>query len=522
MEIGKLSKDIRTQMKKDRKSYRLKIFEKHIVKTGGIKKAVKFMTDKTNWIPKMKDRTDTTKTKRYDILNIATKFYEDLYSKKIKTDETDLQSNETVPPILKGEIIKAIETQKIDTAPGPDSISNALLMECKSVLAPILQYIFNDILDTETIPTQWANSSITLLHKKGDKNEINNYRPISLMSNIYKVFAKIILRRITRNLDENQPREQAGFRAGYSTLDHIHAGDPISPKLFTAVLEEIFRKLDWDQYGLNIHGQHLNNLRFADDIVIFAESSTHLRSMLEDLERESRKVGLTMNITKTKIMTNATESPIILNSKPIEYVKEYTYLGQQISINNVMSKEIDTRIGLAWKSHWRLKEIMKNEETNVYIKKKLFNTCVLPVLTYGCQTWSLTKAQTSKIRTCQTSMERSMLNIRKKDRVRNKTIRKRTKVEDVICKTRKLKWEWTGHILRGCEKWNRTLIFWYPKNGKRKRGRQIRRWEDEIVATAGKTWTRTALNRKEWKGMEEAFAKLGQTDQSADVDSSES
>ncbi|CAF4921274.1 unnamed protein product [Pieris macdunnoughi] len=85
-----------------------------------------------------------------------------------------------------------------------------------------LTELFNTILKTEYIPSQWTKNIITLLHKKGDRNTIENYRPISLMSNMYKVFSKMILRRITKVMDEQQPMEQAGFRSGFSTVDHIH------------------------------------------------------------------------------------------------------------------------------------------------------------------------------------------------------------------------------------------------------------------------------------------------------------
>lgn len=587
-EIGKLSKQIKLQIRKDREQFRFKTFEKFINKTGGIKKALKVLSDKTNWITNMKDQQCKTTTNRLDILSIATNFYKNLYSSKRQIEVTELSNNDNVPPIIEDEIHKAIKTQKNDKAPGPDQINNESLLSCNNYIAPLLTCIFNDIVNTEIIPTQWTTSTIILLHKKGDKTNINNYRPISLMSNIYKIFAKIILARITRTLDENQPREQAGFRAGYSTLDHIHTvrqiieknkefnvpfyccfidynkafdsieheniwyclknqgvdqkyiriiknvyinstakiklekegkeikinrgvrqGDPLSPKLFTAVLEGIFRELSWDHYGLNINGERLSHLRFADDIVLFAETKEHLQNMIIDLERESQKVGLTMNASKTKALTNATEEPIIINGIPIEYVKEYTYLGQQISTNDIMSKEIDTRIGNAWRCYWRLKDIMKNKEIKMSVKSKLYNTCVLPVLTYGCQTWALTKTQRKKLETCQTAMERSMLNLRKSDRIRNKVIRNRTKIQNVTTRIRKLKWQWTGHTIRGAEKWNRSIVFWYPRNRKRKPGRQIRRWEDEIKATAGKLWTRRALNRVEWKEMEEAFAKVG-------------
>ena len=71
---------------------------------------------------------------------------------------------------------------------------------------------------------------MVLIHKKGDNKDLKNYRPISLLSNIYKVFTKILTLRLTRVLDENQPIEQAGFRSGYSTIDHIHTVNQLKEK----------------------------------------------------------------------------------------------------------------------------------------------------------------------------------------------------------------------------------------------------------------------------------------------------
>lgn len=113
-------------------------------------------------------------------------------------------------------------SQKLEKAPGPDTITNEMMRGTLEEISPILTTLFDDILTTDTVPTQWSKSHIIFLHKKGDKDNIGNYRPISLISNVYKVFAKVIVERITRILDENQPIEQAGFRKNFSTIDLIH------------------------------------------------------------------------------------------------------------------------------------------------------------------------------------------------------------------------------------------------------------------------------------------------------------
>ncbi|CAG4987883.1 unnamed protein product [Colias eurytheme] len=103
-------------------------------------------------------------------------------------------------------------------------------------------------------------------------------------------------------------------------------------------------------------------------------------------------------------------------------------------------------------------------------------------------------------------MERSMLNIKKSDRIKKIVIRNKTKITDVISKIKRLKWRWAGHLVRGHDKWSKRVTWWYPREGKRKRGRPQKRWDDDVRQVAGATWNRVAQERKEWKRLEEAFA----------------
>ncbi|GBP88094.1 Probable RNA-directed DNA polymerase from transposon X-element [Eumeta japonica] len=101
-----------------------------------------------------------------------------------------MEDNEDIPEILIPEVEKAIRSQKTEKAPRPDKITNELMRGTIKELSPILTKMFNETLNTGFIPSQWAESHIILLHKKGPKDDIGNYRPISLISNIYKVFCK--------------------------------------------------------------------------------------------------------------------------------------------------------------------------------------------------------------------------------------------------------------------------------------------------------------------------------------------
>lgn len=588
--ITEISKKISEQLRKERKTKRLSTIEKFIERTGGIKKARKELNHKKEWIPRMKKKDGITTGNRLDILKIATDYYRHLYTSQ-RFEETQKEYNiptdaEQTPKILTIETMQAIKTQKLDKAPGADLITNELLKTTLPVIAPKLTDIFNEILNTENIPDDWTKSTIILLHKKGDKGDIGNYRPISLMSNIYKVFSKIILSRITNTLEENQPKEQAGFRRHFSTIDHIHAlrqilqkfkeynktyylgfidfnkafdtlehsfiwnaleaqgvetkyirilkniytkstarvklestgdefpikrgvrqGDPISPKLFSAVLEMIFRNLKWTK-GLNINGENLSHLRFADDIILFSDCPKTLESMLQQLSNESIKAGLSMNLTKTKIMSNSTNIEIKIKDEVIEYVQEYIYLGQLISQEDCMQKEIERRIANTWKRFWSLSEVMKNKDMPIKQKRKVFNMCILPCLLYGCQTWALTEELSNKLKICQNGIERSTIGVKRKDRIKLKDIKSKTNFKNAYTTYKQLKWRWSGHMIREKkEKWTSLITEWYPRDGKRSRGRQTKRWEDDIIKIAGTTWTRTAKDRTQWKSLEEAFVE---------------
>nr|XP_049706068.1 uncharacterized protein LOC126056577 [Helicoverpa armigera] len=144
----------------------------------------------------------------------------------------------------------------------------------------------------------------------------------------------------------------------FSIEKGVKQGDPLSPNLFTCTLEEVFQKLSvpWTSKGIVIGNKRLTNLRFADDIVLFASTSAELQDMLQDLSRASREVGLQMNMSKTHTMTNSTKRREEGDGQALHYVDEYIYLGQLVSFDNRQEKEIDRRIENAWKSYWSMKQ----------------------------------------------------------------------------------------------------------------------------------------------------------------------
>lgn len=140
----------------------------------------------------------------------------------------------------------------------------------------------------------------------------------------------------------------------------VKQGDPLSPILFNCALEEIFRNLKWEERGIKIEAEKLNNLRFADNVVVVAENFEELELMLKELTQKSREASSEINFKKTKILTNEKiPNSVRIENNTIEIVEQTIYLGQLISLENNTRKEIQRRIVLAWNKYWSLKKFSK-------------------------------------------------------------------------------------------------------------------------------------------------------------------
>jgi hypothetical protein len=269
----------------------------------------------------------------------------------------------------------------------------------------------------------------------------------------------------------------------------------------------VFRKLNWDNTGMLINGENLNHLRFADDIVLICNNGQESECMLNQLNEQSSKLGMKINMKKTKIMFNdyANKMQVKIGSENVEIVDEYLYLGQLVTMKNDMTDEIKRRIAAGWGAFAKYRDILKSN-IPMSLKRKVYNQCIQTAMTYGCQTWAVTKRMQDRLKTTQRSMERAMIGITKRDHKTNEWVRQKTGIQDIIVRIKALKWQWAGHLARiNDHRWTRSVTEWIPLNQKRKRARPRTRWEDEINKHIGVTWMRVAKNRKEWKHHGEAF-----------------
>ena len=175
-----------------------------------------------------------------------------------------------------------------------------------------------------------------------------------------------------------------------------------------------------------------------------------MEEQLNRLNKNSKNIGLKMHKGKTKYMTNfQNDHEIHIESEKIEEVTNYKYLGQTTYLKDTTKEEVTCRIRAGWSCFGKKnREIFQDDKMPLSLKRQVFDQCVLPTMTYGCQTWSLTKATTHRLRIAQRAMERKMLKSKLKDKIPCREIRAKTYIKDVVKFAAKQKWKWAGHVAR--------------------------------------------------------------------------
>ena len=384
---SELSKAISKSIRRDLRSRHNQIIGQIIEEFAGLKRICNIRNNgKRNHISSIQCKDGTVAYNKQDIADVFAEFYEDLYASRCPEGKGDLlQPSATdggdIKRITVSEIKQQLKIMKKGKAADKAGVAIEMVQLGSETLLEVIAELFNQLLFTTCEPPDlWKQSLITVLHKKGDIRCPDNYRPITMLPILYKLFARILDSRIKFSLEKVQSVDQAGFRKGFGCEDHLFTivqiiekmteynrplwicaidfrkafdsvehhsiwkalasqgvhgtyisllqrlyqnqvgkiilqkesrsfkltrgtkqGDPMSPSLFNAVLEDVFGKLKtrWNREGRGLDfGQRwrLTNLRFADDVLLIAESRKHLQIMVEELLVEASAVGLEMHI----------------------------------------------------------------------------------------------------------------------------------------------------------------------------------------------------------------------------------
>ena len=151
--------------------------------------------------------------------------------------------------------------------------------------------------------------------------------------------------------------------------------------------------LEEAQAGTKIAGRNINNLRYADDTTLMAESEEELKSLLLQVKEKSEKVGSKLNIQKTKIMASGPITLWQIDGETVVTVSDFIFLGSKITADGDCSHEIKRHLLLGRKVMTNLDSILKSRDITLSTKVRLVKAMVFPVVMYGCEIWTIKKAE---------------------------------------------------------------------------------------------------------------------------------
>ena len=203
---------------------------------------------------------------------------------------------------------------------------------------------------------------------------------------------------LLRNLYAGQ---EATVRTGHGTTDWFQIGKGVgqgcilSPCLFNFCAEYIMRNagLDEARSGIKIAGRNINNLRYADDPTLMAESEEDLKILLMKVKEESKKVCLKLNIQKTKIMASGPITSWEIEGETVETVSDFIFGGSKITADGDCSHGIKRRLLLGRKVMTNLDSILKSRDITLPMKVHLIKAMVFPVVICVCESWMIKKAE---------------------------------------------------------------------------------------------------------------------------------
>ena len=147
------------------------------------------------------------------------------------------------------------------------------------------------------------------------------------------------------------------------------------------------------QAGITIARRNINNLRYAEDTTLMAESKEKLKSLLMKVKEESGKAGLKLNIQKTKIMASSPITSWEIDGETVETVSDFLFLGSKITADGDYSHEIKRRLLLGRKVMTNLDSIFKSRDITLPTNVHLVKAMVFPMVMYGCENWTVKKAE---------------------------------------------------------------------------------------------------------------------------------
>ena len=217
--------------------------------------------------------------------------------------------------------------------------------------------------------------------------------------------------------------------------------------------------LEEAQTGIKIARRNINNLRYADDTTLMAESEEELKSLLKKVKEEREKVGLKLSIQKTKIMASGPLTSWEIDGETVETVSDSIFLGFKITADGDCSHEIRKCLLLGRKVMTILDSMLKSRDVTLPTKVRLVKAIVFPVVMFGCESWTIKKAEHQRIDAFELWCWRRLLRVSWTARRSNQSILKEISpgcsLEGLMLK---LKFRYFGHLMQRADSLEKTLM----------------------------------------------------------------
>jgi len=294
----------------------------------------------------------------------------------------------------------------------------------------------------------------------------------------------------------------------FRTTVGTRQGDPISPTTFISYLERVMDSIRENGTGVSVQGYKINNLKFADDIDLLEEDRDELQENLERINEAGEAAGLEINIEKTMTMVFGQEDivkKLEIDGRMVENVTEFEYLGSLLTWDNDCTKEIKRRIARATGAMAGFKKIWNSKHISTETKINIIRTCVLSVLLYACDTWTLKKKDKDSLLAFEMKCYRRILHIRWQQKVTNVEVRRRVgNTKNIVQLVMERKLNLFGHICRMEDNRLVKCVMLGTMDGQTRRGRPSREWLDDIKGWCQQdihTLSRMARDRAQWRGI---------------------
>lgn len=212
----------------------------------------------------------------------------------------------------------------------------------------------------------------------------------------------------------------------FQTQSGVRQGCILAPSLFCRAMDWTLERAVADS-GITIGLHKFSDLDYADDVVLFSHKSEDLTNSLESIQSEASNLGLNISWKKTKIQIqkpnqNNPSSHILVSGQSVDVVEDFIYLGSKISNTGRSGPDILRRLGLASSAMSSLRRVWRLKKLKLTTKLCIYRTCVIPVLLYGSETWTLLKCDFGRLEAFHLRCQRSILGIRWFDFISNNEI----------------------------------------------------------------------------------------------------